>query len=435
MYNRFKSHIDTNFPELKKNKFLLACSGGVDSVVLAHLCHASNLNFAIAHCNFKLRAQESDEDQSFVQNLADDLKVDCFITQFDTKKYAEEHKTSIQIAARELRYTWFAEIQKINNIPILVTAHHADDDLETFIINLSRGTGINGLTGIPKQNTSLARPLLNFSREQILAFANAQKINWREDASNNDTKYLRNKVRHKIVPLLKELHPTFLQNFLKTQEFLNQTAYVTEAHIESLKEQIFVSNDDVIRIDIKKIKELTPIKYYVHALFNDYNFKEWDNVIDLLTAMSGKEIYSKTHKLVKNRDYLLLSKIESEENSSYKVQKNCTFLKEPIQITIREVKALEQVTSDTLYVDKKTLKYPLVVRKWEEGDYFYPLGMKGKKKVAKFFKDEKIDIISKQKQWLLCSDNKIVWVIGKRADDRFKITDATKSILKFEVIK
>ncbi len=435
MYNRFKSHIDTNFPELKKNKFLLACSGGVDSVVLAHLCHASNLDFAIAHCNFKLRAQESDEDQSFVQNLADDLKANCFITQFDTKKYAEEHKTSIQIAARELRYTWFAEIQKKNNIPILVTAHHADDDLETFIINLSRGTGINGLTGIPKQNTSLARPLLNFSREQILAFANAQKINWREDASNNDTKYLRNKVRHKIVPLLKELHPTFLQNFLKTQEFLNQTAYVTEAHIESLKEQIFESDDDVIRIDVKKIKELTPIKYYVHALFKGYNFKEWDNVIDLLTAMSGKEIYSKTHKLVKNRDYLLLSKIESEENSSYKVQKNCTFLKEPIQITIREVKALEQVTSDTLYVDKKTLKYPLVVRKWEEGDYFYPLGMKGKKKVAKFFKDEKIDIISKQKQWLLCSDNKIVWVIGKRADDRFKITDATKSILKFEVIK
>ncbi len=435
MHNLFKLHIETNFPELNKNKFLLACSGGVDSVVLAHLCNSSNLDFSIAHCNFKLRGEDSDRDQSFVQNLAKELNVNCFITEFDTKKYAEEHKTSIQIAARELRYTWFAEIQKNNQIPILVTAHHMDDDLETFIINLSRGTGINGLTGIPKRNENLARPLLNFSREQILTFANVEEINWRKDISNDDTKYLRNKVRHKIVPLLKELHPTFLQNFQKTQEFLMQTASFGEAHIKNLKEQIFVSENDVIRIDVKKIQELKPLKFYAHALFHTYNFKEWDNVTALLTAMSGKEIYSRTHKLVKDRDCLLLSKIEPEDNSSYEIKENCAFIKEPIQIKIKEVNEIVHTTGNTLYVDKKTLKYPLVVRKWEEGDYFYPLGMKGKKKVAKFFKDEKIDIISKQKQWLLCSDNKIVWVIGKRADDRFKITDATKSILKFEVIK
>lgn len=429
----FKKHIEVQFPLLVAEKFILACSGGVDSVALVHLCHASELDFAIAHCNFGLRGTHSDGDEEFVRVLANNLNKPFLVTHFDTMDYVNKNKVSVQMAARELRYAWFAEIMKEKGIGTLVTAHHADDNLETFFINLSRGTGINGLAGIPAQTDSIARPLLKFTRNEILSYVKAQELQWREDSSNAETKYIRNKIRHKIVPLLKELHPTFLKNFRVTQEFLHHTAELTENYAHQLRTELFENKGGISRIKVARLESLHPLKAHLYAIFKKYGFKEWNDVAHLLSAMSGKEVRSRTHRLVKDRDYLLLSEMLAENDDSYQIRENEIKIDRPIPLTIENVVEMKQRGATILYVDKETLKYPLTVRKWQKGDYFYPFGMNGKKKISKFFKDEKIDVISKNDQWLLCSEDKIVWVIGRRADDRFKVTGGTKRILKFEL--
>jgi tRNA(Ile)-lysidine synthase len=426
----FKKHIQNNFPRLLQDKLLLACSGGLDSVVLAHLCSQCELDFSMAHCNFKLRGEESDKDEKFVQELAEKLGKPFFTEDFETLDYAYEQKVSVQMAARDLRYEWFKGLMQQYNIKTLVTAHHADDNLETFIINLSRGTGIKGLTGIPSQTRNIARPLLPFTRIQILEFAKSSNLAWREDQSNAETKYLRNKIRQEIVPLLKELHPTFLTNFSETQEFLKQIAAISENHIGQLKEDIFKEDGEVIRIKIESLQSLKPLEAYLHALFSAYGFTAWEDLQHLLTAMSGKEVRSRTHRLVKDRDFLLLTNIADNLQKEFQITKEDTEIQLPIGLRISTVQIIEEVGPNVLYLDKETLKYPLTLRKWQKGDYFYPLGMGGRKKLSKYFKDEKIDVIAKEEQWLLCSGNEIIWVVGKRADDRYKITNSTKKILK-----
>ena len=432
MLKEFKKHIQDYFPRLLQEKFLLACSGGIDSVVLAHLCHASGLNFALAHCNFQLRDEESDADEALVRKLANTLDKCFFVTHFDTENYMRQNKVSVLIAARELRYHWFTEIMKENEIKTLVTGHHADDEIETFLINLSRGTGIDGLTGIPSRTATIDRPLLNISRAEILAYATNEGIQWREDRSNADTKYLRNKIRHDIVPLLRELHPTFMKNFALSQKFLKGTAEIAKNHIDDLRKTLFVSDGTVIRIKIELLKTLKPLNTYLYGLFKEYGFTEWNDVEHLLSAMSGKEIRSKTHRLIKDRDSLLLSARIDENNKTYLLHEKDLDVAMPLSLAIENVSAMTETGRRILYVDKETLKYPLRIRKWEKGDYFYPLGMRGKKKLSKFFKDEKVDVISKHNQWLLCSEDEIVWVIGRRADNRFRVTDDTKTILKFQ---
>ena len=430
MLEDFKKHIQDHFPNLLQDKFLLACSGGLDSVVLAHLCSQCELDFSMAHCNFKLRGEESDEDEKFVKELAKKLDKSLFIKKFETLEYAHDQKVSVQMAARDLRYEWFNGLMRQKNIKTLVTAHHADDNLETFIINLSRGTGIKGLTGIPSQTRNIDRPFLPFTRIQILEFAKSSNLAWREDQSNAETKYLRNKIRHGIVPLLKELHPTFLANFSETQEFLKQIADISDNHINQLKEDIFKEDGEVIRIKIESLQSLKPLEAYIHALFSAYGFTEWEDLQHLLTAMSGKVVRSRTHRLVKDRDFLLLTKIADNFQKEFQITKEETEIQLPIGLSISTVHIIEEVGPNVLYLDKETLKYPLTLRKWQKGDYFYPLGMGGRKKLSKYFKDEKVDVIAKEKQWLLCSGDDIIWVVGKRADDRYKITNSTKKILK-----
>ena len=430
MLEDFKKHIQNNFPRLLQDKLLLACSGGLDSVVLAHLCSQCELDFSLAHCNFKLRGEESNKDEKFVQELAEKLGKPFFTENFETLDYAHDQKVSVQMAARELRYEWFNGLMQQNNINTLVTAHHADDNLETFIINLSRGTGIKGLTGIPSRTGNIVRPLLPFTRIQILEFSKSSNLAWREDQSNAETKYLRNKIRHGIVPLLKELHPTFLANFTETQEFLKQIAAISDNHISQIKEDIFKEDEEVIRINIESLQSLKPLEAYLHALFSPYGFTSWEDLQHLLTAMSGKEVRSKTHRLLKDRDFLLLTKIADNFRQEFQITKEDTEIQLPIGLRISTVQIIEEVGPKVLYLDKETLKYPLTLRKWHKGDYFYPLGMSGRKKLSKYFKDEKVDVIAKEKQWLLCSGNEIIWVVGKRADDRYKITNSTKKIVK-----
>ncbi|KKM88969.1 hypothetical protein LCGC14_1253320, partial [marine sediment metagenome] len=279
-------------------------------MVLFDLFLRIGLDFKVAHCNFRLRGNQSDADAEFVSDSVEQNKIPYYTTHFDTVGYVNKYKVSVQLAARELRYAWFTEIMQQNNIQYLVTAHHADDNLETFLINLSRGTGIQGLTGIPEKTDTIARPLLAFSRMQIEEYAHTETIEWREDGSNNDTKYLRNRIRHKILPELKNLNPNFLHNFQKTQEYLNQSATIAEHHLFELRTSIFIEDNDILKVPVAPLLKLNPIQGYLYGLFGNYGFKEWNDVENLLTATSGKELRSATHRLIKDRDFLLVKEIE-----------------------------------------------------------------------------------------------------------------------------
>jgi tRNA(Ile)-lysidine synthase len=430
MLAQYLKHIDSNFPFLKGKRLLLACSGGVDSVTLAFLCVRSRLDITLAHCNFNLRGKESEGDELFVQNLASQLAIGYKVKSFDTKHYIEKHGGSVQMAARELRYAWFDEIIDAEGFDYVITAHHADDSLETFLINLSRGTGINGLLGIPGRNKKVIRPLLDFSRKDIIEYANTENIEWREDSSNVESKYLRNKIRNEIAPKLKELHPTFLENFKKTQAHLHQTSAVIQNYMDNLQDGLFEKDEGFFRVKIESLEKLTPLDAYLYQLFNEYGFTQWEDVKELLKGTSGKGVYSKTHRLVKDRDYLLLSEKENKNDEVFVVPESSRYIKFPVLLKLEEAKTLEEAGKNVVFLDKEKLNYPLILRNWKKGDYFYPFGMKGKKKLSKFFKDEKVDVLTKEKQWLLCSGDDIVWVIGRRLDDRYKVEESTKNILK-----
>ncbi len=391
------------------------------------------IQISLAHCNFKLRDGESEEDELFIKQLAEQLNIPQFITHFNTNKYASINKLSIQMAARELRYQWFADLMDKEELSWVLTAHHLDDSLETFLINLSRGTGIEGLSGIPSNTNGIIRPLLPFSRAEIMEYALEQGIAWREDSSNEETKYLRNKIRHELVPVLKELHPTFLENFKKTEEYLSDSAKLLSDYSKELKEKLFVPYHKGFKIAIGELEELRPLQGYLYELFKAYGFHSWKDMESLLMAMSGKEILSNTHRLIKDRNHLILQELNNKTEVINEDGTPDELGELPIELKIEKVEQIEEKNNTILYVDKETLNHRLTVRKWKKGDYFYPLGMNGKKKVAKFFKDEKMDAVAKENQWLLCCGDKIVWVIGRRADDRFKITALTKKILKITV--
>ncbi len=435
MFKEFESHINNSFPELLTEKCILACSGGLDSVVLAHLCARLKIDVELAHCNFQLREEESLDDEKFVKELASELGLMAYVKRFDTETYANQNKLSIQVAARNLRYTWFRQLAGEKNIPYVLTAHHVDDSLETFLINLSRGTGIKGLTGIEERSGILRRPLLRFTRSQIEAYADKFQINWREDSTNKELYYLRNKIRHEITPRLKELHPNFLQNFQVTQKHLKGSASILGSYIRELKSSLFVERKGGWEISVKSLEKLKPNADFLYALFSEYGFTEWDNVRDILRATSGKQIRSKSHRLVMDREVLILTRLENEEPSSYYFELNEGEIIEPLSIKIELVPEMAELTREILYVDKETLNHRLEVRKWKKGDYFYPLGMKGRKLVSKFFKDEKFSALDKEQQWLLFSGDRLVWIIGKRADDRFKVTSETEKILRFQLVR
>ena len=432
MLQKFKEHININFPFLKDKKLLIAISGGVDSVVLAHLFSELNFNISLAHCNFQLREKESDLDEGFVKLLSQKTANQIFTIKFETEKFASKNKFSIQIAARELRYNWFQEIIKKHSFDYVLTAHHADDNLETFLINLTRGSGLDGFTGIPKINENIVRPLLAFSREEILAYAKTNTIDWREDASNATTKYIRNKIRHKVLPVLKEINPNLLETFAKTLENLQESKQIIEDRIADISSEAVNSKNNVLKINIEKINQLSNPKAYLYQLLKEYSFTEWNDVSNLLSAQSGKQIFSKTHRLIKDRAFLLLSKnVISNEKELFLIDESQSEITHPIHLNFEVVQRKSTENKQTIFVDKDLLKYPLIVRKWQNGDYLYPQGMQGKKKLSKYFKDEKLSLLEKENTWLLCnSENEIIWVLNYRQDNRFSLKNTSNNILK-----
>ncbi len=429
MLARFKINIETNFSFLKGKKLLIACSGGLDSVVLTKLMKDLDFEIALAHCNFSLRGKESDGDEMFVIGLAKNLEIPVFAETFDTKKFAKEYKVSTQMAARDLRYNWFSEILENFKYDYLLTAHHLDDDLETFFINLSRGTGIKGLTGIPEENNKIIRPLLNFSRDEIFQYAEANNLKWREDSSNKKTDYLRNKLRLEVLPQFKEINESVLKNFQKTQQNLRASQNLIEDYMALVYKLVVSEGVDSYKINIQKIRELPHTEALLYELLNGFGFTEWEDVSSLLDAQTGKQLFSKTHRLLKNREELVLTEIDSEKiNKEFLVSEEG--ITSPISLQIEPSKYIGETEKNLIYVASEKLNFPLKLRKWRIGDTFQPFGMKGKKKLSKFFKDEKISLTKKEKIWLLLSDDKIVWVVDHRMDDRFKITERTKKIVK-----
>lgn len=435
MLLNLKNHIVSKFPFLENKKLFLAVSGGLDSMVLLHLFQQLPYEIAVLHCNFQLRGMESFGDQDFIQKYCDQNNIPFFTTQFDTDAFAKDYKLSTQVAARELRYNWFYELLETHQFDYVLTAHHADDNLETFIINLSRGTGLEGLIGIPEENDKIIRPLLPFSRDEILKYAKENYIEWREDSSNASNKYLRNKIRHDLVPILKEINPDFLKSFQKTQSYLQESNEMVEDASIMIYQQVAKEEGNEIHFDLAQLKRLPNYKSYLYQWLKEFGFLAWKDIYDLTDSQSGKQILSSEYRLLKNRTTLILSPISDPyQDEEYVIEENSTEVNFPLKLKLSVVEEITINSNRTIFVDAEKIRFPLLLRKWKEGDSFYPFGMKGKsKKVSKLFKDEKLSLIEKENMWILCSDDQIVWVTGIRQDDRFKITDASKKILKIEI--
>lgn len=430
MLTKFQHHIEQSFPQLKDKKLLLAVSGGIDSMVLLDLFYKLRFDICVVHCNFQLREIESDGDEMLVKEICQDRYIPYFIEKFDTLEFAKENKLSIQLAARKLRYDWFQEIISLG-FDYVLTAHHLDDNVETFLINFTRGTGLEGLTGIPAQNGNIIRPLLPFSRTEIENYALENKIQWREDSSNTSDKYFRNKLRHDIVPVLKELNIGFLDSFQNTLNHLQQAESLVDDASILVYEKVVQEKENRLEISLKTLLQFKNYKAYLFQWLKTYGFSAWNDIYDLVDAQSGKQIFSETYVLLKDREKLILSEIKTSNNLEvFIIESLDDKVNIPLKLRFSKAVNIFETHSNCIFVDENKIKFPLTIRKWQEGDYFYPSGMNGKKKLSKYFKDEKYSLLDKKNQWLLCSEEQIVWVIGKRVDNRFTSYETTQNSIK-----
>ncbi len=427
----------------REDKILLAVSGGIDSMVMAHLFHLGKFSIAIAHCNFGLRGRDSDDDAEFVREAALQWKIPYFCKKFPTSAWAAGKGISIQMAARDLRYAWFEQVREENHFDYVATAHHLDDQVETFLINLIRGTGIAGLHGIPVKSGSIIRPMMFAFREEIEQFANRCKVPYRMDLSNNETKYTRNKIRHEVIPLLCSINPEFRQGLTASIRRFHAFEQVGEQAINTWLYQN--QNTDGIKhvMDTSLLKGVGPLEPYLWKWMSGFGFNE-THVSNLLASFDsdGRKIFtSPTHLLVKERGSLSISPIVPAPPA--KVLKIALFGKKkqvctPLNLLFKripgvtgfEISAARNKAS--LNFDK--LQFPLMVRKWQRGDLFYPLGMRKKKKLSDFFIDQKFTLKEKEETWLLCSGRDIVWIIGHRIDHRYRVTPVTREILSVDYV-
>lgn len=446
MLKEFKSFIAREKLFRPEDKILLAVSGGIDSVVMGELFHLAGYSFGIAHCNFGLRGKESDADEAFVEKLAGKYKVPFFTKRFLTAKAAKEEGISVQMAARELRYQWFEEILVKEIYQSVATAHHLDDQVETFFINLLRSTGIAGFHGILPRQGNIIRPLLFSYRDDIETFARKHKLTFREDSSNAETKYLRNKIRHEIIPVFRELNPVFPQILSETIHRIRETETIFRDSIEKAQKKIIRKDKTKTHIRIADLRQLTPIELYAFELLSPYGFNE-AVIRDILHSpddASGKIFYSSTHRLIKNREELILNPLVSKKESGLKnagisIPENKKEIRKPIHLSFTTAITGKTFSIDpsreVANLDLRKIKFPLILRRREKGDSFYPYGMNKKKKLSDYFIDIKLSIPEKENTWLLCSGSYILWIVGHRIDHRFRVTSKTKEVLQVRWLK
>jgi tRNA(Ile)-lysidine synthase len=422
----------------KKDRLLLAVSGGLDSVVLAECTARSGLNFGIAHANFQLRGPESDRDESFVRRLANQYNRPFFTKKFETTFYAETEKVSIQVAARDLRYAWFKTMT--GNDPslfqYLLTAHHQDDQVETMVMHFFRGTGIQGLTGMPEKNGVLLRPFLFFPKSLLKEFAVTQNLSWVEDSTNASGDYTRNYFRNQLIPAVATIFPDVQQNLEKNLHRFSEGAALYRQAVALHKKKLLKPVGLEFHIPILLLKKAVPQRTILFEIIKDYHFTaaQTEEVIRLMDSSNGKYISGPSHRIIKNRRWLIIAPLATKEVSHIIVEKNDRTIEYPQgHLRIKHIANQEQETiskeADTACLDAEKIRFPLILRKWEAGDYFYPLGMKKKKKLARFFIDQKISKTAKEKIWVLVMDSQIVWVVGKRIDNRFRIGPSTSKMM------
>ena len=446
LLQKFQQFIINENLFLPKDKLLLAVSGGIDSVVLCELCHQAGYDFVVAHCNFQLRGQESVRDEQFVTALGEKYNKQVLVKQFETEKYAIEKKISIQVAARELRYEWFFEIlnSKTSNgealthnsqLPThLATAHHLNDNIETMLMNFFKGTGIAGLRGMLPKQGPLVRPLLFAKKEAIEKFAEENKLGWVEDSSNQSDKYSRNYFRHQVIPLVQHIYPEAENNLAKNLQRFRDTELLYHQSIQRYKKKLLAYKENEVHIPVLKLKKMVPLNTVVYEIIKDFSFSaaQTEEVIQLLDSDTGRYIQSSTHRIIKNRSWIIITPLHEKTTQIILIESPGK-----LDFQMGSIELAEQTNSGfkipaaphIACLNGAAIKFPLLLRKWKSGDYFYPLGMKKKKKLARFFIDNKFSATEKEKIWVIETDKKIIWVVGYRIDDRFKIMPSTKNIL------
>lgn len=422
----------------KDAHLLLAVSGGIDSVVLTHLCHQAGYKFSIAHCNFQLRGEDSNRDEQFVKELAAKYHVPFFAKTFNTKLIAQQQKTSIEETARNLRYTWFNELLTANNseLSAIVTAHHADDNIETMLMNFFRGTGIKGLRGIQPKNGKIVRPLLFAKKTELEDYSKEQGLRYVTDATNFETEYTRNFFRHKIIPLVKEIYPETEQNLLNNLQRFTEVEELYQHSIDQHKKKLLESKGNEVHIPVLKLKKVEPLYSIVYEIVKDYGFTaaQTNDVIALLDAENSKYVQSATHRIIRNRAWLIIAPLQTTVAETILIEEGVNSINysegDLVLQQLLNINYQLSISPVIAAVDASKVQFPLLLRKWKAGDYFYPLGMKKKKKIARFLIDQKLSKTQKENIWVLESNQKIIWIVGQRIDDRFKVTSSTKNILQ-----
>ena len=441
MIDQFKAYINRCNLLAEGEKVILALSGGVDSMVLADLLLKSKVEFVAAHCNFHLRGEESDGDEKFVRGYAERNGIQCFVKHFETEKYAAEQGVSIEMAARDLRYNWFEQLRQQLGYDKIAVAHHADDQAETFFINLLRGAGLNGLKGMKPQNGVVIRPLLWASREQIRKYAVENQILWREDHTNAESVYLRNKIRNQLLPVFDELQSEARQGLYKSLEHL---AAENELYRELLQEklgQIIEYNGDIQRIPHSAFLIQHSSFQLLFEWLRQYGFNtdQCHFIYDAIGTGVGNQYCSATHRLVIGRDELQLFEIKEDTNEEIQIEIGEEEILLPVHLCLSKLEKTPDFvinkSPEVAQLDFNKLKFPLTLRRWRPGDRFHPLGMKGSKLLSDFFVDQKFMEYQKQNVWMLVSaDNAIVWVVGHRIDERYKTNSETKIIFRCQLI-
>lgn len=439
MLEKLKNNIAHEQLLTSTDRLVLAVSGGCDSMVMLDLFRQMEHDFVVAHCNFKLRGAESDGDETFLRDYCGEHGIELFVQTFETREYAVQEGISIEMAARELRYQWFYELLDSLQYNYLLTAHHQDDLVETMLINLSRGTGIRGLSGIHPRKGRLVRPLLFASRNDLVAYANEKQVPYRDDSSNKEFVHQRNLIRHQVLPLLETINPAFKVNAAKTAAILKETELVFNARIAEEQSQFLSREGKHCFLAIDYLKASSYPETLLFETLKSFGFTAdlVQEINQALYAEPGKVFYSTTHRLVKDRSNFILTPREEESLSRYYIEKDCVEIGTPIKLS------LQQLTNDSSFqfsknrliadLDLDCLEFPLVLKKWEQGEYFQPLGMTGFKKLSDFFIDQKFSIPEKENSWILYSGGKVVWVVGHRMDNRFKITSETQSVIRIQL--